>query len=116
MPKGISLHIGLNRVDPSAYSGWAGQLTACEFDAQDMVVLARKQGFETHQLLSSHATRASVISAIESAAAQLKKGDTYFLTYSGHGGQVPDGNGDEPDAQDETWVLFDGQLVDDELW
>jgi hypothetical protein len=29
---------------------------------------------------------------------------------------VPDRNGDEPDATDETWCLYDGELVDDELW
>jgi hypothetical protein len=33
-----------------------------------------------------------------------------------HGGQVPDTNGDEPDRKDETWVLYDRQLVDDELY
>ena len=30
MSKGISLHIGLNRVDPTAYDGWDGALAACE--------------------------------------------------------------------------------------
>ena len=40
-----------------------------------------------------------------------------FLTYSGHGGQVKDRNGDESgDDMDETWVLYDRQLVDDELY
>jgi hypothetical protein len=38
------------------------------------------------------------------------------MSYSGHGGQVPDVNGDEPDKKDETWCLFDGQLIDDELY
>jgi metacaspase-1 len=45
MPTGASLHIGLNAVDPKAYSGWSGKLAACEFDANDMQALARKQGF-----------------------------------------------------------------------
>jgi hypothetical protein len=39
-----------------------------------------------------------------------------MLSYSGHGGQVPDVNNDEPDAQDETWCLYDGQLIDDEIY
>ncbi len=30
MPTGASLHIGLNAVDPKNYSGWDGQLTACD--------------------------------------------------------------------------------------
>ena len=40
-----------------------------------------------------------------------------LLSYSGHGGQVPDQNGDDPnDGLDETWCLFDGQVLDDELY
>ena len=34
-PKGISLHVGLNRVDPVHYLGWKGELVACENDARD---------------------------------------------------------------------------------
>src|SRR6185436_11270577 len=34
----------------------------------------------------------------------------------GHGGQVPDVTGEEADKQDETWCLYDGQLIDDELY
>ena len=44
MPIGASLHIGLNAVDPKQYSGWDGQLTACEFDANDMQALAKSPG------------------------------------------------------------------------
>jgi hypothetical protein len=29
---------------------------------------------------------------------------------------MPDIDGDEPDKKDETWCLFDGQLIDDELY
>ena len=29
---------------------------------------------------------------------------------------MPDASADEPDRTDETWVLFDRQLVDDELY
>lgn len=39
-----------------------------------------------------------------------------MLSYSGHGGQLPDLNGDESDGRDETWCFFDGELVDDELY
>jgi metacaspase-1 len=116
MAKGISLHIGLNSVDPKAYSGWDGPLKACEADAQDMAGLAKEGGFTTSTLLTKKATRDAVIDAIKAAAKKLKTGDLFLLTYSGHGGQVPDTNGDEPDLEDETWCLFDGQLIDDELW
>jgi hypothetical protein len=116
MPNGISLHIGLNSVDPGHYGGWDGELAACEFDAKDMNAIAKKQGFQPQLLLTAQATSAQVITAIQLAAAKLKEGDIFWLTYSGHGGQVPDTNRDEPDRQDETWALFDRELVDDELF
>src|SRR5262245_32586034 len=119
MAKGISIHIGLNHVDPKHYEGWDGKLTACEADAKDMRALGKKQGFTVGaMLLSPRATADAVTAALTSAAKQLGKGDMLFLTYSGHGGQVRDTNGDESDndRMDETWVLFDRQLVDDELY
>lgn len=116
--KGISLHIGLNFVNPDHYGGWDGELKACEFDAKDMRSIATTRKFKSSLLLTRRATSDAVISGILEAAQELKSGDLFFLTYSGHGGQVPDTNGDETDAerQDETWVLWDRQLVDDELW
>lgn len=119
MAKGISIHIGLNHVDPNHYEGWDGKLAACEADAKDMRALAKKQGFNPGPiLLSARATADAVTAAFTSAAKQLAKGDILLLTYSGHGGQVRDTNGDEADKDrmDETWVLFDRQLVDDELY
>jgi hypothetical protein len=117
MATGIALHIGLNRVDPNHYEGWDGQLVACEADAKDMAALAKKQGFKSPTLLLTKAATAGAVSnAILSAAKALKSGDMFFLTYSGHGGQVYDTNGDEPDRMDETWVCYDRQLVDDELY
>lgn len=115
MAKGISLHIGLNFVDPGHYNGWDGQLNACENDASDMERIAAAQKFETSLLLRDQATRENVKNTIHQVAATLKPGDIFYISYSGHGGQLPDLNGDEPDGQDETWCLFDGELLDDEL-
>jgi hypothetical protein len=116
MPNGISINIGLNGVNPGSYGGWDGRLTACEFDARDMAAIAQQKGFSTTILLTAAASYAGVKSAIEDAAATLQTNDILFLTYSGHGGQVPDTNGDEiEDGKDETWVLYDRELVDDEL-
>lgn len=118
MAKGVSIHIGLNHVDPKQYEGWDGELGACVADAKDMFALARKAGFEaTTPLLNERATAKAVVTALGTAAKSLGKGDILLLTYSGHGGQVADTNGDEGgDNLDETWVLFDRQLVDDELY
>lgn len=117
MSRGVSLHIGLNRVDPAHYDGWDGALNACEFDANDMERIAQSRGFETRKLLTNEATADAILSAIDDAAGQLQPGDLFFASYSGHGGQVPDGNAEEePDRSDETWLAFDRQIVDDELY
>jgi hypothetical protein len=67
-------------------------------------------------LLTRRATRAAVLRGLARAAKATKAGDIFLLTYSGHGGQVPDRNNDEPDGQDETWCLYDGELIDDEIY
>lgn len=115
-PKAISLHLGLNAVSSAAYSGWTGPLAACEFDANDMAAIAMVQGMQSSVLLTKQATRSKFLSALRSAAKTLAAGDLFFLTYSGHGGQITDIDSDEPDGKDETWCLFDGQIIDDELY
>ncbi len=116
MSQGISVHVGLNHVDPAHYNGWDGQLNACEADARSMEHIAKSRGLHTKSFLTKAATANAVKHAIRDAAARTQPGDLFFLTYSGHGGQVPDTNADEPDRKDETWVLYDRQLVDDELY
>ena len=113
---GIALHIGLNRVDPAHYAGWAGILVACEADANDLYAITNGRGLSASRLLTSEATSAAVTDAIKNAAGRLAAGDLFVLTYSGHGGQVTDVSGDEADGLDETWVLYDRQLLDDELY
>ena len=114
--KAISLHIGLNGVSGAAYGGWTGPLAACEFDANDMAAIAKSKGMKSAVLLTRKGTRARALAGIRAAAKTLGAGDLFFLTYSGHGGQVPDINGEEADKKDETWCLYDGQLIDDELY
>jgi hypothetical protein len=115
-PKSMSLHIGLNAVSPAHYGGWSGDLTACEFDANDMAAIARASRMRPIVLLTRRATRANMLAALRGAARTLKTGDLFFLTYSGHGGQIPDVTGEEQDKKDETWCLYDGELIDDELY
>jgi hypothetical protein len=78
-----------------------------------MQALAKTQGFtKVTKRLTKKATRNRVLADIKAAAAKLKRNDIFFLTYSGHGGQVPNtGNDLEPDGFDETWCLYDGELI-----
>ena len=115
MTRAQSLHIGLNSVNPRHYAGWSGELMACEADARDMAAIAKAARIAPHVLLTRKATRAAVLGALRRAAATLRKGDLFVVSYAGHGGQLPDAEGDEPDAMDETWCLYDGELIDDEL-
>lgn len=142
MAKGISLHIGINRVDPVNYRlapthegwecvvvndqgalvrfpssfhvAWEGPLTSCEKDAEDMFELARSQKFRAKILRTEKATAKNVETAIRRAARQLSAGDTFFLSYAGHGSQVEDLTDDEWDGADETWCLYDRMFLDDE--
>jgi hypothetical protein len=69
-------------------------------------------------LLTPAGTADALIEQVRAAAGALGSGDSFFFTYSGHGGQVANSaNGtDEDDDLDETWVCFDRQVLDDELY
>jgi len=105
MKKGISIHIGLD---------YNGTLPTCVKDALDMQEIAISQNFETSYLLQNEeATCDTVKALITSASEKLVAGDILFISYSGHGKQVIDENGDE--EIDESWCLYDNYFLDDEL-
>lgn len=128
MSIGMSLHIGVNALDPKCYpmdppdmenfpNGWDGVLDGCHSDAEAMCAIAEEQGFEAKLLLTDKATVEEVKKEVSKAAKKLKDGDIFFLSFAGHGGQVPDLSGDETDDTsyaDETWCLYDRHLIDDE--
>jgi hypothetical protein len=117
MAQGISIHMGLNRVDPACYDGvWTGELVGAVQDAQDMYAIAVSQGFQATLLLQEAVTRTAVTQAIYQASAMLSAGDILMVSYAGHGGIMRDLSCDEADDQDETWCLYDGHLLDDELY
>ncbi len=115
MAKGHSIHIGVNNVDPDHYAGWNNPLALCEADVNVMQQIAIERGFETQVLKTAQATRDAVTSSISKTASLLEPGDMFLLTYAGHGAHIKDVDGDEEDGKDETWCLYDGQLLDDEL-
>jgi hypothetical protein len=122
-PQGYALHIGLNAVNPDNYEGWNGELFACENDVAVYKAIAEKAGFQSiHSLLTTAATSQQVLQHLQDAARLLQSGDILLLTYSGHGGSIIDANLDETnnfgsmDGFDETWCLYDRQLIDDELF
>lgn len=115
MSQGIALHIGINQVDNDSYGVEIPPLFACENDASAWEKLSQSNGFNSQVLLSSSATADNIIKQIKDSAKQLKSGDVFFLTYSGHGSQIPDLNHDEEDTLDECWIAYDKPVLDDEL-
>jgi hypothetical protein len=126
----MSIHIGLDQVDPQRYEGWRGALPACEADARAMAALAEGQGIVRRTLLlTADATYDRVMAELATAAAMLRSGDYVLLTFAGHGASFerietpmasdPGGqDADDPDARDgrdEAWCLYDTWVLDDEL-
>lgn len=108
--------IGLTNVLPAAYDGWAGECPGCDQDALAMQALCKSAGAaHVTLLLNAQATCAAVEAAIQGEASGLRSNDLLIVTYSGHGGQVPDEDGDEVDGLDETICLYDGQMIDDHI-
>jgi hypothetical protein len=120
MPAGISVHIGVDKLERTRYPGLC-MLRGCENDAKAMQALAQAQGFSSTLLLGAAATVGAVRAAVTSAARAVGSDGIVLVTYSGHGGQVPDvfDEGDEHDrgkGTDETWCLWDRQMIDDEIY
>lgn len=115
MAYGISIHIGLNKIDAGHY-GSNGLLKGCINDANAMHGIAKSNNFnESYLLIDKDGTYKKVVTLIKKAARKLKKDDFLFITYAGHGASIWDTNNDEKDNKDETWCLYDRMIVDDEL-
>jgi len=86
-------------------------LRGCHRDAQQLAEVMAKAGhLDGHRVyVNQEATRANLESAItEWLPSVSKPGDTVFITFSGHGGQIPDDNGDErEDHLDEIICPYD---------
>lgn len=65
-------------------------------------------------------TRANMLMSLRWLTEGAAAGDEMFFHYSGHGGQMEDRRGDEPDGKNETLVPCDfqrnGQITDEDLY
>jgi len=87
-------------------------------------VLVSRYGFseqDIHTVMDEAATREGMLAAFNRIIKEAGPNDVVYIHYSGHGSQVQDLNGDEPDQLDETIVPVDGRtegvpdITDDEL-
>lgn len=104
-----ALCVGINQ-----YKNYPGSaLQGCVNDVEDMkYVLKTYLGFTDADIVSltdSKATKAAIIKELTGMVRGAKKGTYTSLVYShsGHGTQVPDTSGDEPDKADEAFCPYD---------
>ncbi len=118
MPRGLSIHVGLDEVDARHYEGWTGSLQHGEHDARDMRAMAEALGYEATLLVGRHATWVAVTRAIGSVAEALGPGETFLLTYSGYGAAIGDPGAPASSTSSWTpaWALHDRLLVESEWW
>ncbi len=115
MGKGLSLHLGLNYLSKTFYQE-DGRLFTSVNDARAMAGLAVMEGYASAELLlNEQATKTNFFKALDKNIQLLEPGDTFLLSFSGHGGQIADTSGDEIDGLDEVWCLYDDFLIDDEI-
>ncbi|KAJ3501811.1 hypothetical protein NLJ89_g9170 [Agrocybe chaxingu] len=119
-----ALCIGIN------YHGQANELRGCVNDAKYVRDFLIKHGrYHPSEILlmtddpktssRNWPTRSNIIQAMKWLVRGACKDDSLFFHYSGHGGQVPDEDGDEVDGWDEVIFPVDfrkkGHIVDDEM-
>lgn len=98
--------------DYPAESGWP-KLSARN-DVQLMQGVLLEKGFaqkDISTLLDHEATKAGIVKAIQEGLLQrAKPGGMAVFHFSGHGQQVQDDNGDEPDGLDEALVPYNSPM------
>lgn len=109
--KGYFVGIGLNGVNTELYSGWDGRLNGAVNDIKQLSKLAEGKGFETQTFLDKKANIDNVRGVFEDLKLDLKRGDTLWIAYSGHGGQTKN----DAERTLETYCLYDGQMADFEM-
>lgn len=116
MSHAVSIHIGVNEPRTGFTLDMRARLTDSETAAWRMAELASQAGYGSMLVLRGQtATQAAVSAALWNVAQVLVEGDTLLVTFSGHGGRVPDRNSEDADGSDESWSLHDGELLDDTL-
>lgn len=101
-------------------------------DIPIVMEMLEQNGFEKDNILTlknEKATKQAVMQALGGLIQKANEGDVVYIHFSGHGQQVTDLDGDEPDGYDEAWIPYDacqkynpnsyvGQnhIIDDELF
>lgn len=112
----LGIFVGLTRLDPAAYEGWAGECPGCDRDVARMAAACHDRGFDGVTALANRfADHPFIRPAFEGALGALDPDDLLVLFNSGHGGQREDVDGDEVDGLDETLCWWSGEVADDTI-
>ncbi len=97
----------------------SGALDNCADDARRLAQAFVSAGIINQAdiivLTDQQASRGNVMNAIQQMNRRMPADGTLVFFFSGHGDRQPDTNSDERDGMDETIILSDGALTDDEL-
>ena len=100
-------------------SKW-GSCPGSDKDSNTMLGLIKQYVDESHivKLNNKQATVKEVRKALDEQIAKVPEDGLFILTYSGHGGQYNKSSTakDETDGQDEFLCLYDGALIDNDVW
>lgn len=123
-----ALLVGINyRGTPAALRGCVRDVTFVHhllvskfnFKAKDFVVLT-DESTGIPGVRKGPPTRKVILDSIKWLVDGSRAGDSLWFSFSGHGSQVRDTNGDESDGYDETILPVDykraGHIIDDELY
>lgn len=74
-------------------------LIASGYKQKDMQIIVNKQ-----------ATKSGILQAFQTLTDRCGRGDIVYIHFSGHGQQMTDLDGDEPEGMDEAWIPYDAYL------
>ena len=107
----VALLFGIND-----YMGSQNDLSGCLNDIDDVEKKLRNEfpEFQIRKFKNSEVTTMKFIAEIENAMNTITLPGVLYIHYSGHGCQVP--NIAETNKYDEALYLYNGALVDDNIW
>ena len=109
--KNVYVGFGIND-----YMGSANDLRGCVNDINDEVKKLNKEfpEFQCLRYFDRQVTTQFFVEEIQRIMSQMPEDGFLYVKYSGHGTQIP--SSQEPDGYDEALYLYNGPLIDNELW
>lgn len=104
--KRLFLSVGLDRVSPGSWNGWAGFLRYAVADSVAVGAIFSQGGFTSRTLLNEKATLEAMIGELEMLADLAEAGDAVVYHASGHGG-------DDPTQEDRQFFCADNGAFTD---